>query len=88
MSEDDRASLLRVLTPCLVLSTLLFYLYRLVMSQEFFPTIGSVASKADDLPDAASSQNDNTDPADDERLIQEIESLCMKCHEQASLENL
>lgn len=58
------------------------------MSQEFFPSIGSVASKADDLPDAPASDSNNADPADDERLIQEIESLCMKCHEQASLQNL
>lgn len=55
------------------------------MSQEFFPSIGSVASKADDLPDAPVPDSNNADPAEDERLIQEIESLCMKCHEQASL---
>ncbi|KAF7977618.1 hypothetical protein HWV62_3242 [Athelia sp. TMB] len=52
------------------------------MSDAFFPSIGSVAAHADDLPDVPTSQSEQTDPADDERLIQEIESLCMKCHEQ------
>ena len=54
------------------------------MSDAFFPSIGSVAAHADDLPDVPASESDQTDPADDERLIQEIESLCMKCHEQVS----
>lgn len=52
------------------------------MAESFFPSIGSVAAKADDLPELPASETKRTDPADDERLIQEIESLCMKCEEQ------
>lgn len=55
------------------------------MSQSFFPTIGSLANKADELPDQLTSDNEQTEAsADDEKPLQEIESLCMKCEEQVS----
>ncbi|CAE6512162.1 unnamed protein product [Rhizoctonia solani] len=51
-------------------------------SKEFFKPIGTLAQKADELPDepqvAAEAQ------VDDERPLQEVESLCMSCGEQAS----
>jgi hypothetical protein len=51
------------------------------MSGSFFPSIGSIAVKADGLP------NDSNDPSaeDQDRPLQEIESLCMKCGEQVPL---
>jgi hypothetical protein len=53
------------------------------MSQSFFPTIGSVAAKADQLPEHTNYDSEQTKPsADDERPLHEIESLCMKCGEQ------
>jgi hypothetical protein len=53
-----------------------------------FPSIGSVADqtdnlqtkeKTDDDPTSTSSTNDNED-----KVVQEVESLCMKCGEQVS----
>lgn len=48
----------------------------------FFPPIGAVAEKADALPET-DDQKSTEAPADsEESLIQETESLCMKCGEQ------
>ncbi|KIJ55559.1 hypothetical protein M422DRAFT_24125 [Sphaerobolus stellatus SS14] len=50
---------------------------------EFFPSIGSVADKTDLLRDEENQvQNENDD--DEDRPVQEIESLCMNCHEQGT----
>lgn len=55
------------------------------MSDTFFPTIGSVADKADGLPQNTQPGNDQTGVSaeDTDRPLEEIESLCMKCGEQA-----
>ena len=62
------------------------------MAQTLFPSIGSVADQTDNLQiretdgnveDPTSltvSSNDN-----EEKVVQEVESLCMKCDEQVSL---
>ena len=62
------------------------------MAQTLFPSIGSVADQTDNLQtretdgnveDPTSltvSRNDNK-----EKVVQEVESLCMKCDEQVSL---
>ncbi|KAH8826697.1 ZPR1 zinc-finger domain-containing protein [Flagelloscypha sp. PMI_526] len=42
---------------------------------EFFPSIGQVADQADHAQDNATAN-------DDDRPVEEIESLCMRCHEQ------
>ncbi|KAL0064868.1 nucleolar zinc-finger protein [Marasmius tenuissimus] len=47
--------------------------------EDFFPAIGSLADKTDNLPDAEPTPND-----EEERPLQEIESLCMKCGEQVA----
>ncbi|KIK58013.1 hypothetical protein GYMLUDRAFT_75097 [Collybiopsis luxurians FD-317 M1] len=48
--------------------------------EELFPTIGTIADKADQLPET---EGDTIDPdVDEDRPLQEIESLCMKCGEQ------
>ena len=53
----------------------------------FFPSIGSVAVKADQLPDNTNPEADHAEPdspASKDRPLHEIESLCMKCGEQVS----
>lgn len=56
------------------------------MSESFFPTIGSVAAKADELTENSTNGTDQADAsADEERPLQEIESLCMKCGEQVNI---
>ncbi|KAF8141722.1 zf-ZPR1-domain-containing protein [Boletus edulis] len=50
------------------------------MSQnQFFPPIGQLARKADDLP-----EEPTTSDGDDDRPLEEIESLCMRCREQGT----
>ena len=53
-------------------------------SEKLFPAIGKVADEADkkEKPDAA--QNAGYAAEDDDRAVQEIESLCMKCYQQVS----
>ncbi|KAJ3982376.1 ZPR1 zinc-finger domain-containing protein [Lentinula detonsa] len=50
--------------------------------EEFFPAIGTIADKADQLPENKD-HNAAADAAEDKPL-QEIESLCMKCGEQGT----
>ena len=45
-----------------------------------FPKIGEIASSTDDIEHKDETEADDSD----EKVIQEIESLCMKCHEQVS----
>ncbi|CAE6466656.1 unnamed protein product [Rhizoctonia solani] len=49
-------------------------------AEEFFKPIGALAQKANELPDEP--QNVAQEEAEDERPLQEIESLCMNCREQ------
>jgi hypothetical protein len=53
------------------------------MSQPFFPTIGSVAAKANEFDDDTNPDTQQTDAED--KPLEEIESLCMKCGEQVSV---
>lgn len=48
-----------------------------VSSTEFFDSIGSQAERTAATTEGAQAQ----DTADDERVVEEIESLCMNCHE-------
>ncbi|KAH7335436.1 zf-ZPR1-domain-containing protein [Rhizoctonia solani] len=52
-------------------------------STEFFEPIGALAQKADNLPDKP--HNAEQAEEDDERPLQEIESLCMSCGEQVRI---
>lgn len=45
---------------------------------EFFPAIGQVVDKAE-------KGAEGIEGGDDEKVVDEIESLCMKCHEQVRL---
>lgn len=49
----------------------------MAQSNTFFPPIGSVVSQA-----GQPASSEAIEGEDDEKLLQEIESLCMKCHEQ------
>jgi zinc finger protein len=51
-----------------------------------FPSIGTLAQQADSSADLVD-LGDNTDAPpkdDDDRVVEEIESLCMNCEEQVS----
>ncbi|KAF5313914.1 hypothetical protein D9619_013049 [Psilocybe cf. subviscida] len=47
-----------------------------------FPTIGEIASQTDTVKDVDETTTQKAEGEDEERVIQEIDSLCMKCHEQ------
>ncbi|KAF7760883.1 hypothetical protein Agabi119p4_10292 [Agaricus bisporus var. burnettii] len=46
--------------------------------EDLFPTIGTVADQADLVPEGERNQG----VEEDEKVVTEIESLCMKCHEE------
>lgn len=48
-----------------------------------FPSIGEIASQTEDIDEAQITEKAEGDVED--KVIQEIESLCMKCHEQVSI---
>lgn len=58
-----------------------------------FPTLGEIAGRTNDLPDVSDDDARLKDDArargaqdeGEEREMQEIESLCMRCHEQVSV---
>ncbi|PPQ86122.1 hypothetical protein CVT25_002757 [Psilocybe cyanescens] len=56
------------------------------MSQqnELFPTIGDIAAQTDDIPNDVEGTAGGSEGKFDneEKVVQEIDSLCMKCHEQ------
>jgi len=54
----------------------------MAQNPNLFPTIGHIASQADNLAieSGKDSQFDNED-----KVVQEIESLCMKCEEQVRI---
>jgi hypothetical protein len=62
------------------------------MAQTLFPSIGTVADQTDNLQ-ARETDGNVDDPASstlstndsEEKIVQEMESLCMKCGEQVSL---
>ncbi|KAJ7139518.1 ZPR1 zinc-finger domain-containing protein [Mycena epipterygia] len=52
-----------------------------------FPSIGSIADQTDlleDRPDTPLEPSTNDNGETEEKVVQEIESLCMKCHEQGT----
>jgi len=53
-------------------------------SQNLFPSIGTVAQQADDSVDqiTVSDENGTHPKEDDDRVVEEVESLCMNCEEQ------
>jgi len=56
------------------------------MSQDqFFPPIGQLAKKADDLSEELTTPDGDVQ---EDRPLEEVESLCMRCGEQVSLPSL
>lgn len=54
-------------------------------NQELFPNIGSIAEQTNQLPDDIKDKDAAAVPEyDEERPVQEIESLCMRCRQNAS----
>jgi zinc finger protein len=51
--------------------------------ENLFPSIGTLAQQADSSADLVD-LNDAPPKDDDDRAVQEIESLCMNCEEQVS----
>lgn len=51
--------------------------------EELFPTIGNIADQADQVIVNETTQGVSAEE-DDEKVVTEIESLCMKCHEKVS----
>lgn len=60
-------------------------------SVRFFPSIGSHAANEDARADVQDGIDGNADQQmegeDEERAVQEVDSLCMRCHEQVSRES-
>ena len=54
--------------------------------ENLFPSIGTLAQQADSSADQADLNDTTGAPPkdDDDRVVQEIESLCMNCEEQVS----
>ncbi|KAH9475521.1 Zinc finger protein ZPR1 [Psilocybe cubensis] len=54
--------------------------------EELFPAIGEIAAKTDEIPAAETEEGSKTEGGEnfdnEDKVVQEIESLCMKCHEQ------
>lgn len=55
---------------------------------ELFDTIGHKASKFTNVSESNGSNGDHVDQQDDDRVVDEIESLCMNCEENASQPHL
>lgn len=53
-------------------------------NSEFFPAIGQIADKTDLLPDRQY-QLPSQDDQNEDQPVEEIESLCMNCHEQVRI---
>ena len=51
-------------------------------SETLFPAIGKVVDEADKKAEPAAVQAAEAGAEDDDRPVQEIESLCMKCYQQ------
>lgn len=52
-----------------------------VSSSEFFESIGRQAEKVDDGADAVAVEDGGANEGDDQKVVEEIESLCMNCGE-------
>lgn len=52
--------------------------------EDLFPVIGRVAEQADNIPADSEKPTTTIEGEEEERVVTEIESLCMKCREQVS----
>ena len=56
----------------------------MAQNPNLFPTIGEIASQTDGLVNESENREDSQFDNED-KVVQEIESLCMKCEEQVSI---
>lgn len=57
----------------------------MAQNPNLFPTIGEIASQTDDLVNESETKGNDSQFDNEDKVVQEIESLCMKCEEQASI---
>jgi len=57
----------------------------MAQNPNLFPTIGDIASQTDGLVNESEPRGEDAQFDNEDKVVQEIESLCMKCEEQASI---
>ena len=50
-----------------------------------FPTIGDIASQTDEIGTESKTKGEDSQFNNEDKVVQEIESLCMKCEEQVGI---
>jgi len=57
----------------------------MAQNTNLFPTIGDIASQTDEIVNESESKGEDSKFDNEDKVVQEIESLCMKCEEQVSI---
>ena len=57
----------------------------MAQNTNLFPTIGDIASQTDEIVNESETKGEDTRFDNEDKVVQEIESLCMKCEEQVSI---
>ena len=57
----------------------------MAQNTNLFPTIGDIASQTDEIANDSETKGEDSQFDNEDKVVQEIESLCMKCEEQVSI---
>jgi zinc finger protein len=57
----------------------------MAQNTNLFPTIGDIASQTDEIVNESETKGEDSQFDNEDKVVQEIESLCMKCEEQVSI---
>jgi len=57
----------------------------MAQNTNLFPTIGDIASQTDEIVNESETKGEDSKFDNEDKVVQEIESLCMKCEEQVSI---
>jgi zinc finger protein len=57
----------------------------MAQNANLFPTIGDIASQTDEIVNKSETKGEDSQFDNEDKVVQEIESLCMKCGEQVSI---
>ena len=57
----------------------------MAQNTNLFPTIGDIASQTDEIVNDSETKGKDSQFDNEDKVVQEIESLCMKCEEQVSI---
>jgi len=57
----------------------------MAQNPKLFPTIGDIASQTDNLAIESETNGEDSQFDNEDKVVQEIESLCMKCEEQVRI---